>query len=88
MLEGNAGEDATNVLHAHAHKTLRRWTAASTIQAHWRSRIIARRDVGGAAVAELRARHNLRNSVRKAVGKLALVMARLAVLSSGVHSLH
>jgi hypothetical protein len=38
-----------------AHEALRRWTAASTIQAHWRARTNATRDIGDAAVAELRA---------------------------------
>jgi hypothetical protein len=35
-------------------------------------------------VAELRARHKLRNSARKAVGKLALSMERLSAMCSGV----
>jgi hypothetical protein len=44
----------------------------------------ARRDVRGAAVAELRARHKLRNSARKAVGKVSLSTSRLEALCSGV----
>ena len=67
-----------------AHEALRRWTAASTIEAHWRALTYARRDVGGLAVAELRARHKLRNSARKAVGKVSLGMSRLAALCVGV----
>ena len=67
-----------------AHEALRRWTAVSTIQAHWRALTYARRDVRGAAVAELRARHKLRNSARKAVGKVSLNLSRLEALCSGV----
>jgi hypothetical protein len=67
-----------------AHEALRQWTAASRIQTHWRARTIATQDVGYAGVAELRARHKLRNSARTAVGKVALSLARLAALCSGV----
>jgi hypothetical protein len=67
-----------------AHEALRRLTAANTIQAHWRARTGAAQDVGSAGVAELRARHKLRNCTRKAVGNVALVMSRLAALCSGV----
>jgi hypothetical protein len=84
MPEGDAGEDSITVQHSHAHEALRRWTAASTIQAHWRARTIATQDVGGAAVAELRARHKLRNCSRKAAGKVTLIMERLAALCVGV----
>ena len=84
MPEVDAGEDSITVQHSHAHEALRRWTAASTIQAHWRARTIATQDVGGAAVAELRARHKLHISARKAVGNVTLIMARLAALCVGV----
>jgi hypothetical protein len=83
MPEVVAGEDANTAQHSHAHKALRRWTAASTIQAHWRARTIATQDVQdveGAGVAELRARHKLRNNALKALSKLALIVARLVVL--------
>jgi hypothetical protein len=73
--EGDAGEVAANVQHSHMHDALRRWTAASTIQSRWRALRSARRDVGDAGVAELRARHKRRDGVRKAVGKLTLIMA-------------
>ncbi len=88
--EGDPGEDAANAQHSHAHKALRRWTAASTIQSRWRALRIPRRDVGDAGVAELRARHKRLDSARKAVGKLTLIMARVAVLCSGVaeHARH
>ncbi len=42
------------------------------------------RYVRGAAVAELRARHKLRNSARKVVGKVSLNLLRLEALCSGV----
>ena len=84
MPEVDAHEGAIAVQHSHLHETLRRWTAASTIQAHWRAMTNARRDVGGAAVAELRGRHKLCISGRKAVGNVTLVMAQLAALCVGV----
>jgi hypothetical protein len=83
VLEGDPGEDAANVQHSHVHEALRRWTAASTIQSRWRALRIVRRDVGDAGVAELRARPKRRDGARKAVGKLTLIMARLASLCSG-----
>ena len=84
MPEVDAGEDSILFQHSHAHEALRRWTAASTIQAHWRAMTNATRDVGGAAVTELRALHKLRSSVRKVVGKLTLILVRLAALCIGV----
>jgi hypothetical protein len=86
--EGDAGEDAADVQHSHAHEALRRWTAASTIQSRWRALRIARRGVGDAGVAELRARHKRRDSACKAVGKLKLIIVQLAALCSGVAERH
>ncbi len=79
-----AGENATSVQRSPGHEVLRRWTATSTIQAHWRARTLAAQDVGGAGAAELRARHKHRNSARKTAGKLALIMAQLAAECVGV----
>lgn len=81
---GHAGEEATNARYSHSHEDLRRWTAASTIQTHWHAMTIATQDVGGAGVAALRARHQLRKRAHKAVGTVELISTRLAALCSGV----